>query len=328
MPGGWLAVRRTYDRPVTTSNAVDGLPRWGFASPGPLRDQLTRAALAGTKTATTALLAEYELAGDEVPTTGGRQILVDSDEHPIAVVETVSTRIVRLADVDDRHAIDEGEGYADAAEFRAAHERFWSGELGDIRDGLGDPSFALTDDTPVVAERFRVAQVLGPAARTGIVVRPALPVDRTTVDAFLAGHDADAVARLGELVDARRHPALIAELDGALAGVAIWIAGEGSIEILTLHAACQWGGAGTALIAAAQTVARAIGARRLWLITTNDNLDALRFYQRRGFRLDRVHAGAVDRSRATLKPGIPKVGCFGIPIRDELELELDVGVAG
>ena len=70
---------------------------------------------------------------------------------------------------------------------------------------------------------------------------------------------------------------------------------------------------------------RPSGARRLWLITTNDNVDALRFYQRRGFRLVRVHAGAVDRSRAALKPGIPEAGDHGIPLRDELELEMTTG---
>jgi hypothetical protein len=64
-----------------------------------------------------------------------------------------------------------------------------------------------------------------------------------------------------------------------------------------------------------------VGCRRPWLVTTNDNLDALRFYQRRGFRLAEPHDGAVDRSRETLKPSIPEVGEYGIPIRDELVLE-------
>jgi hypothetical protein len=56
-------------------------------------------------------------------------------------------------------------------------------------------------------------------------------------------------------------------------------------------------------------------------------VDALRFYQRRGFRLAKLHPGAVDESRARLKPEIPAVGDHGIPLRDELELELDVGPA-
>jgi hypothetical protein len=61
---------------------------------------------------------------------------------------------------------------------------------------------------------------------------------------------------------------------------------------------------------------------RIWLVTTNDNLDALRFYQRRGFVLSALRAGAVADSRQRLKPQIASVGDFGIPLRDELELRL------
>ena len=81
-------------------------------------------------------------------------------------------------------------------------------------------------------------------------------------------------------------------------------------------------GVGSALLAEAGRIARAAGCTRLWLITTNDNVDALRFYQRRGFRLTQVYAGAVDDARARLKPQIPETGDYGIPLRDEIELEL------
>ena len=74
------------------------------------------------------------------------------------------------------------------------------------------------------------------------------------------------------------------------------------------------------MIEAVRLLARRQGCTRLWVITTNDNVDALRFYQRRGFRLVRVHRGAVDRSRASLKPEIPPVGAYGIPLRDEIDL--------
>lgn len=140
-----------------------GSSRWGFAEPGPLRDELTALALAGTKTTTAGLLVEYELDGEVPPVPGQRDILVDSDDRPVAIVETVSCRVVRLADVDDRHAIDEGEGYADAAEFRVAHERYWRSYLDRLRDRLGDPAFELTDDTLVVAERFRIVERLDDA---------------------------------------------------------------------------------------------------------------------------------------------------------------------
>jgi len=69
--------------------------------------------------------------------------------------------------------------------------------------------------------------------------------------------------------------------------------------------------------------AKAKGCRRLWLITTNDNLNALGFYQRRGFRLIALHPNALEASRK-LKPQISLKAANGIPIRDELELELEL----
>jgi|tagenome__1003787_1003787.scaffolds.fasta_scaffold20430464_2 GNAT superfamily N-acetyltransferase len=158
-----------------------------------------------------------------------------------------------------------------------------------------------------------------------LVVRPVTRADRDAVDRFLASNWADFVARRGELVDARRAEALLAEADGKLAGVATLVQHGNELEVLTLHAVEPWHGAGTALLDESIAVARSRGCRRLWLITTNDNLDALRFYQRRGLRLVKVDAAAVDRSRASLKPGIAEVGLYGIPIRDELELEVEVG---
>lgn len=136
------------------------LPAWGFAFPGPLRDELTALALAGTKTTTAGLFAEMEAEGEALPVPGTREVLLDSDERPVGVIETVDCRVVRLADVDARHAIDEGEGYANAAEFRIAHERFWNGYIDDLRATLGDPGFALDDDTLVVLQRFRVVERL------------------------------------------------------------------------------------------------------------------------------------------------------------------------
>jgi uncharacterized protein YhfF len=136
------------------------LGRWGFADPGTLREKLTGLALAGTKTTTASLRVEFELDGEALPVPGQRSLLVDSEDRPVAVVETVSCRVVRLADVDDQHAIDEGEGYANAAEFREDHEAYWNGYLDSIRARLGDPTFVLTDDTPVVLERFVIVERL------------------------------------------------------------------------------------------------------------------------------------------------------------------------
>ena len=131
----------------------------GFAFPGPLRDELTALALAGTKTATAGLFAEVEADGETLPVPGVREVLLDSDERPVAVIEIVACRVARLADVDDQHAIDEGEGYADAAAFRVAHERFWNGYIDDLRQRIA-PDFAIDDDTLVVLQRFRVVERL------------------------------------------------------------------------------------------------------------------------------------------------------------------------
>jgi uncharacterized protein YhfF len=150
----------TDDVAPMTDEDLDALPRWGFAFPGRVRDWLTGLALAGTKTTTAGLRAEFEADGDPVPVPGERSLLVDSDQRPVAVLETVSVRICRLADVDDEHARDEGEGYADAAAFRESHERFWGSYLDSLRTRLGDPTFAITDDTLVVLERFRVVRRL------------------------------------------------------------------------------------------------------------------------------------------------------------------------
>jgi GNAT superfamily N-acetyltransferase len=154
-----------------------------------------------------------------------------------------------------------------------------------------------------------------------IRVRPREPADEPAVGAFLAERHSARVARLGRLERPLDHPALLAERDGALAGVLTYVIGRDECEILTLHAAEQWRGVGTALLEAVERIAAERGCRRLWLLTTNANVDALRFYQRRGFRLARLNPGAVDEARARLKPELPAVGEHGIPIRDELMLE-------
>lgn len=92
-------------------------------------------------------------------------------------------------------------------------------------------------------------------------------------------------------------------------------------EIITLDSLREGIGVGNALIEAVKERARAFGKTRLWLVTTNDNLSALRFYQKRGFRIIKVNIGAVDRARQQ-KPEIPEIGDQGILMRDEIELEL------
>ena len=145
--------------------------------------------------------------------------------------------------------------------------------------------------------------------------------DEPVVADFLRERHSERVARLRRLERPLDHPGLVAEQGGRLAGVLTYVIGTDACEILTLHATEQWRGAGTALITAVELRARELGRRRLWVLTTNDNLGALRFYQRRGFALVELYPGAVQDARTRLKPEIPTSGNHGIPIRDEIVLD-------
>lgn len=125
----------------------------------------------------------------------------------------------------------------------------------------------------------------------------------------------------GCVYDAAKLSALLAERDGVVVGLVTYVIADDALEIVTLDAVVPHGGVGSALLAGAADMTRKAGARRVWLITTNDNLDALRLYQRRGMRITAVAPGALDSARA-LKPSIPLVGQYRIPLRDELTLEL------
>jgi ribosomal protein S18 acetylase RimI-like enzyme len=115
-------------------------------------------------------------------------------------------------------------------------------------------------------------------------------------------------------------PTLVADADVERAGLATYVIDRGDCELVTVDALTVGGGIGGALVDAVADAARAAGARRVWLITTNDNLPALRLYQRHGFTLAALRPGAVEAARAR-KPQIPATGHAGIPIRDEIELE-------
>jgi GNAT superfamily N-acetyltransferase len=159
--------------------------------------------------------------------------------------------------------------------------------------------------------------------------RPYAPGDRRWAEGLLEEHmGSSRVARLGEVIEVPDLPGFIAERPGERLGLLTWILHGDQLEVLSLHCRVENAGAGSALLEAAAELAAGRGCRRLWLLTTNDNLRALGFYQRRGLRLCALHAGAVERDRA-LKPEIPEVNPNnGIPLRDLLELELPLQVAG
>jgi uncharacterized protein YhfF len=136
-----------------------GLQVIGFGLPrSELRRELVDLVLAGTKTATAGLLVEMELDGDTMPVPGMREVVIDADDRYVGEIETTECRVLRMADVDDAFAYDEGEGFTDAADWRDAHERFFRSYLGELRERLRDPGWDLDDDTRIVCQRFRLAE--------------------------------------------------------------------------------------------------------------------------------------------------------------------------
>lgn len=130
------------------------------------------------------------------------------------------------------------------------------------------------------------------------------------------------IATRGRLVDASVLPALVAVADGGEhLGLLTYEVRDGQCEIVTLDSLQSGIGIGQRLLRAVFERAREAGVSRVWLITTNDNSNALRFYQKAGFRIAAVHRDAVTLSRR-IKPEIPLTGEDGIPIRDEIELEI------
>jgi GNAT superfamily N-acetyltransferase len=127
-----------------------------------------------------------------------------------------------------------------------------------------------------------------------------------------------------EIFDAQSLPALVAGEKEGLATFRIQQSDQIKFaELMTLDAVIANHGVGTALIEALISRLRTEMVTVLRVTTTNDNLNALRFYQRRGFRITKVRPGAVDESRL-IKPSISLIGEYGIPIRDEIELERQV----
>jgi ribosomal protein S18 acetylase RimI-like enzyme len=159
------------------------------------------------------------------------------------------------------------------------------------------------------------------AKSDGVAVRDLRPGDVDAAATLLEeGLGGRLQARRGELIDVLDRPGLVAETGGTLIGLLSYDPQPGECELVSLVAAKRGSGIGSALIAALR---ERVPDRPIWVVTTNDNLDALRFYQRRGFRLRALRAGAVDEARRTIKPQIAEVGDHGIPLRDELELVLE-----
>lgn len=152
-------------------------------------------------------------------------------------------------------------------------------------------------------------------------VRPLHDDDRSWVDELVRERwGAPTVVAHGRVYRPAELAGFVAVEGGETLGLATYELDGDACEVVTIDALVEGRGVGSALLEAVAEAARAAGCHRVWLITTNDNLRALAFYQKRGFELAALHRGAVDAARR-LKPEISRIGAGGIPLRDELELE-------
>ena len=124
----------------------------------------------------------------------------------------------------------------------------------------------------------------------------------------------------GQVHDIRKLPGFIVVKDHKVVGIITYKIENNELEIITLNAFEENKGIGTSLIKEVIEEGKELGCKRVWLITTNDNVHAMRFYQLKGFDMVAFHEDAVNKARE-IKPEIPKIGHFDIKVEHEIEFE-------
>jgi ribosomal protein S18 acetylase RimI-like enzyme len=155
-------------------------------------------------------------------------------------------------------------------------------------------------------------------------VRRLAPDDLPRLRQFWVEHwGADFMVAHGDIYRPEQLHGFVIEESAEWIGLVTFIIKDHEMEVTSLDSLREGKGIGTTLIDKVLEEARAKECQRLFLITTNDNLNALGFYQRRGFELSKLYRGAINESRK-IKPGIPLIGENNIPLRDEIELEMSL----
>ena len=153
-------------------------------------------------------------------------------------------------------------------------------------------------------------------------LRRLAPADYPRLRQFLVEHwGSEELIAYGNIYGPEQLEGFVVEAGNEWVGLITFFIKDEECEVISLDSLREEQGIGTQLINKVIEEARARKCHRLFLITTNDNLNALGFYQKRGFEIVKVYRGAVNESRKR-KPSIPLVGMHGIPLRDEIELEI------
>ena len=155
-------------------------------------------------------------------------------------------------------------------------------------------------------------------------IRPVDSDDADWIAQFITERwGAEFIAAHYEVFHCRNLPGFVATEGEQKVGLLTYKIVGNDCEVVSLDSLQPCAGIGTGLIDAVKGAARESGCKRLWLVTTNDNMNALRFYQKRGFVLVKINRNAIEFAR-NLKP-VPLIGAEGIPLRDEIELEMILG---
>jgi N-acetylglutamate synthase-like GNAT family acetyltransferase len=156
-----------------------------------------------------------------------------------------------------------------------------------------------------------------------IVVREIKESDKNWMKEILTASWGSEIIVASKTFNALELPGFIGEIDGQVGGVLTYNIARKKLEIVSLNVTIQEKGIGSALIEKTKEVAKELKLKSVFLVTSNDNISALRFYQKRGFRITKVYPNAIDKARK-LKPNIPETGNYGIPLKDALELEYKI----
>ena len=144
--------------------------------------------------------------------------------------------------------------------------------------------------------------------------------DARVAEFLIHNWGADFIVSDGKKLWGKDLPGFMMLEDGRIIGLLTYHIDNNECEIVSLDALLPYQGIGTKLVAEMINKAVEKKVSRLWLMTTNDNTDSMRFYQKRGFVMAAIHTDAIEKRRE-LKQSIPKLGNFDIPIRDEIEFE-------
>ena len=152
-------------------------------------------------------------------------------------------------------------------------------------------------------------------------IRKLISTDIPWVESILSEHfGSPEVVSRGVLYDSRALPGFVAEVESKPAGLVQYHMAGHQCEVVVLISLFPRQGIGRELLKTMESAARQAGCTRLWLITTNNNRNAIKFYKALGWRQVAIHQGAVRDSRK-LKPQIPLYDDEGVPIEDEIEFE-------